>query len=192
MDRAIPLSQFRDKSEDRYLTPSHPDLPALTLGPGSTRSPSEPGAVRGSVQAVPALHPSGLLLLFQDRSLNGLDAMEVLRTKAVSRLWDASNPLSRLRDPLATLLHGWAFGQGENLESRIRAAQFVGHLPPTVRRFVSPYPMRQWTVKQASSDGLYLEFGVAGGVCTNQIAQSIRQRGAGTRLYGFDSFTGLP
>lgn len=114
------------------------------------------------------------------------------RSKTFVRLWETFAPFSPWRDPLAALFHRYAFGIGENFESRIRAAQFVHHLPPSVRRFESPHRMRDWAVEQANPDGLYLEFGVAGGGSTNQIAQNICKRGAGLRLYGFDSFAGLP
>ena len=117
--------------------------------------------------------------------------MDVRRIVSLTRFWDALNPLDVVRDPIATLLHPYAFGQGENIESRIRAAQFIAGLPRTTKRILSPYLMRDWTVGVAAPKGLFMEFGVAGGESTNQIAERLSQLGIRSQLYGFDSFLGL-
>ncbi len=118
--------------------------------------------------------------------------MDVRANQAIDRVWKTLNPLAPIRDPLLALFHPYAYGQGENFESRVRATEFVGRLPRTVGRFASPYLIRDWSVGRALPSGLYLEFGVAGGLSTNQIARSIRQRTPEGRLYGFDTFEGLP
>ena len=118
--------------------------------------------------------------------------MDVRANQVIDRVWSTLNPFAPIRDPLLALFHPYHYGQGENIESRVRATEFVGRLPRTVERFASPYLIRHWTVGQALPSGLYLEFGVAGGLSTNQIARSILQRVPGGRLYGFDTFEGLP
>jgi hypothetical protein len=118
-------------------------------------------------------------------------ATNVRRIEALERLWERFDSLSSVRDPLATLLHPIYFGQGEDIESRVRAAHFVRSLPRSVKRFASPFVMRDWTVAQANPEGLFLEFGVAGGQSVNQIAARIRRLNVTARLYGFDSFAGL-
>jgi Methyltransferase domain len=118
--------------------------------------------------------------------------MYTSRSEAVSRFWSAFDALSQVRDPLASLLHPYAFGQGENIESRLRAARFVLTLPRRARRFVSSRSMRDWCVAQCDPDGLFLEFGVGSGQSTNQIAVCLRQIDPSAALFGFDSFRGLP
>ncbi len=118
--------------------------------------------------------------------------MDDRANRAIDRVWSTLNPLAPVRDPLLALFHPYAYGQGEDFDSRLRATEFVWRLPPTVARLASPYLIRDWTVGQAAPSGLYLEFGVAGGLSTNQIARSLRRRIPEARLYGFDTFEGLP
>lgn len=114
------------------------------------------------------------------------------RVDEVQRLWKAFDRIGPARDLAATLLHPYALGEGENLSSRIQSALFVSELSFRVRRFASPFPMRDWVVGQASPRGLFLEFGVAGGESANQIARKLATISPGARLFGFDSFLGLP
>lgn len=48
--------------------------------------------------------------------------------------------------------------------------------------------LRHFSISRKRSEGLVLEFGVASGRTTNQIARAV----APTKIYGFDGFTGLP
>lgn len=56
------------------------------------------------------------------------------------------------------------------------------------RRFYTPEEIRRYAIQQANKDGLWFEFGVYEGGTINLIAREIYPE----RIYGFDSFRGLP
>jgi hypothetical protein len=53
------------------------------------------------------------------------------------------------------------------------------------RQFTDTGALQEWAIIQAPTEGVALEFGVAGGL-------SLRRLAAHRFVYGFDSFTGLP
>lgn len=68
------------------------------------------------------------------------------------------------------------------------AAYAAAHMR-TAEVFETDYDLREWVAGQVSADLPYvLEFGVAGGRSVNQIARAL----PGRKVYGFDSFAGLP
>ena len=50
----------------------------------------------------------------------------------------------------------------------------------------------RFAVARARLDGIFLEFGVYSGQTINKIAKHLKQLGCSERVYGFDSFYGLP
>lgn len=67
-------------------------------------------------------------------------------------------------------------------------AAFIEETMPTVQSHDDPREMLRYAVSRSASEGMVCEFGVAQGRTINQIASLVLDR----RVYGFDSFEGLP
>jgi hypothetical protein len=108
------------------------------------------------------------------------------------RAWTSLERLKPIRDPLVALLHPHGGIRGLTVAHRVDSAKFVLALPPQCSSFVAPRKLREWTIRVARGTGLFLEFGVATGETTNQIASYLATFHPGATLYAFDSFEGLP
>ena len=75
------------------------------------------------------------------------------------------------------------------MRARSEAADFVQAEMPEAQIFTSHRNIIRFAVENSTSDGLFLEFGVATGNTIGEIASSAP---AGKTVYGFDSFQGLP
>ncbi|HKS59368.1 MAG TPA: class I SAM-dependent methyltransferase [Thermoplasmata archaeon] len=82
----------------------------------------------------------------------------------------------------------WRFSWG----SRRARRTLIDSIPEPERRFVTSGALLQHCVRTAPPDGMFLEFGVGSGKSSELIASGLAQRGLAQRLYGFDSFQGLP
>jgi hypothetical protein len=106
--------------------------------------------------------------------------------------WSTLERAADLRNLLATLLFPNAFEPAVSLTDRVRTARYARSLSPPPRGFAFPGHLREWALQRSPKTGLFLEFGVANGHSTRHIAQAMREWGLTSRLFGFDSFHGLP
>lgn len=74
------------------------------------------------------------------------------------------------------------------LATSIQCANYASEHMKGKPRFASRHEMMPFTVGEMKVDGLVMEFGVATGTTINQIATLIPHK----KVYGFDSFLGLP
>jgi len=110
----------------------------------------------------------------------------------LSAIWEAAQVVWPLRDFASVLVPPTHWREHGNLRSKWETVKFVLSLTPSTRRFLFRHQIRSWCIQQIDQQGLVLEFGVADGISTNQLARNLRSRGEGRLLYGFDSFKGLP
>jgi hypothetical protein len=75
------------------------------------------------------------------------------------------------------------------LRARSEAADYVQQNMADARIFMGHQQIIEFAVRNAPSQGLFLEFGVATGNTVREIAAHVP---AGVTVYGFDSFSGLP
>ena len=75
------------------------------------------------------------------------------------------------------------------LRARSEAADYVQQNMAEARIFTAHKQIIEFAVRNAPSQGLFLEFGVATGNTVREIAAHVP---AGVTVYGFDSFSGLP
>ena len=75
------------------------------------------------------------------------------------------------------------------LRARSEAADYVQEHMAEARIFVAHQQIIEFAVRNATSNGLFLEFGVATGNTVREIAAHVP---TGVTVYGFDSFSGLP
>ncbi len=73
--------------------------------------------------------------------------------------------------------------------ARSESADYVQQHMPEARIFTAHGDLIEFAVRDASAQGLFLEFGVATGNTIRQIAGHAPE---GKTVYGFDSFSGLP
>jgi predicted O-methyltransferase YrrM len=74
------------------------------------------------------------------------------------------------------------------LAAGITSSQYVARHMAKARRFQDHFELLRFAVDQIRVEGLFVEFGVFSGTTVNHIAGLV----APNRVYGFDSFEGLP
>jgi hypothetical protein len=82
---------------------------------------------------------------------------------------------------------GFDLDQLANLSAAVSSSQYLHNRMHGVQRHSSPVELIQFALSKVSIDGLFLEFGVHKGFTLNIISKIV-----GRKVYGFDSFEGLP
>lgn len=79
-----------------------------------------------------------------------------------------------------------------SFRSKSEARRLVGSIPRADMRLPTAWDLLQRSVGAATNPGLFLEFGVGSGASSGVIASVLPAGAIDRRLYGFDSFQGLP
>jgi methyltransferase family protein len=79
-----------------------------------------------------------------------------------------------------------------SFRSRAASRRLLQSFPDPARRFPSAHALLDYCVRVADPRGLFLEFGVGSATSSEVVAAALKLRRPDGRLYGFDSFEGLP
>jgi Macrocin-O-methyltransferase (TylF) len=110
-------------------------------------------------------------------------------TTAILRCLNTLTRHAILRTPALRRMRGDSFNMAEIafLKAACESADYYESQFPVMRAFRTDLDLLSEAVSVAPQNGLFLEFGVATGRTIRHIASRVR-----SRVYGFDSFRGLP
>ncbi len=184
----------------------------------SVRFTQADGAHVSSDPAAPAVFvmPEPFLARYVRIVLKGFESLSLRRVKIIGVLANAAGGMEkempaqlmdriladpdakkRLLDAVAATVQRDILGRKSDsynidalgfLAAGIEASQYAVARMAAAKRFESAEWLRDFAVSQAPETGMVLEFGVFSGQSINRMAAALPRR----RLFGFDSFEGLP
>jgi hypothetical protein len=122
---------------------------------------------------------------------------EPMNNESFASLLDEPTHYEKLAATVESIVHGRVFGRGYDsynidklafLAAAIDSGLYATAHMASAQRFPDAGSVHDYAVACAPSSGMVLEFGVFSGKSINRIASQM----PGRRVYGFDSFEGLP